>query len=280
MLKRVGLSAAQDFFFLNRWIMRFAGLWLPDSQNPNVQTAYKIYAIFVFVFVNLYFTATEFVSLFYTYKDLSEFIKNINFALTHLMGAVKVVFWYFNGYKMQRIIKVLEEADYYEESGQFKPKELYDDFRILGMKTTIVFFLFAHSTLSASYLPPTFIALKYLFADSWEGLPENLPYYCWMPFAYDTPKLYLLALGYQAGPMFSYAYSIVGMDTLIMNILNFISYHLNLIQRAFLTIAERTLEDPCRSKLTKEEDEMMNREAVKICKHVQVIRRYIFLTLK
>lgn len=83
---------AQDFFEVNRWILRFAGLWRPETGNKLVQKFYTAYAIAIFLFVNLYFTATEFLSLIFTVENEYDLIKNLSFALTHLMGAVKVKF--------------------------------------------------------------------------------------------------------------------------------------------------------------------------------------------
>ncbi|KAL1501294.1 hypothetical protein ABEB36_006641 [Hypothenemus hampei] len=88
---------ALSFFNVNRWMLRCAGLWRPEIKNQYWQRLYTIYGIVVFLFVNLWFTATEFISIFYTMKNQFEFIKNINFFLTHFMGAIKVVFWYFYG---------------------------------------------------------------------------------------------------------------------------------------------------------------------------------------
>lgn len=79
-----------DFFVVNRWILRFAGIWRPDTQNDILQALYTLYVIGIFVFVNLFFTFTEFLSLLYTYGNEYDLIKNVSFALTHLMGAVKV----------------------------------------------------------------------------------------------------------------------------------------------------------------------------------------------
>nr|WJJ63303.1 odorant receptor 3 [Pachyrhinus yasumatsui] len=276
-------SYATDFFFVNRWMLRCAGLWRPESKNERVQFLYKIYAIIVFIFVNLWFTSTEFVSLFYTYKNESEFIKNINFFLTHFMGAVKVIFWYFNGNYLRSIMKSLEDPKLqYENYMHFKPGNLSREYKTIGIKYSLLFLSLAHATLMSSYVPPLITTLKFIKHDrtpnSTMSLPDRLPYYSWMPFPYYTGNMYLLAMAYQAGPMFSYAYSIVGMDTLFMNIMNCIAANVSIIQGAFPTLRER-----CVSRLNNitsnsnpliENKKMMasmDTELKKIIKHLQII---------
>ncbi|XP_060529460.1 odorant receptor 4-like [Cylas formicarius] len=234
---------AEDFFYVNRWILRLAGLWCPENKNPYAQFAYNAYAIVVFLFPNLWFTSTEFVSLFYTYKREDAFIKNINFFLTHFMGAVKVIFWYFRGDCLIRIMKTLEDPDlHYKPFTEYNPGKISKRYKKIGVTYTLSFLALAHATLSSSYIPPIISVTRYMRSDanSTHLLPEKLPYYSWMPFAYNTEKLYLLAVAYQAGPMFSYAYSIVGIDTLFMNIMNNIGSNLTIMQGAFKTLRGRT----------------------------------------
>lgn len=224
----------RDYFLYNRLILRFAGLWQPDHYaTPLQKILYNTYATFTFLFVNVFFTTTEFISLYETRHDLYALIKNINFALTHLMGAVKCCFWFFRHKKLLKIIATLESGD--DASGA----AIMQRYRRKGVVFTLAFFVLAHLTLASSYLPPLVAAVKY---DGNGGFKQNLPYFSWMPFDYSTRGRFLLAMGYQAVPMFSYAYSIVGMDTLFMNMMNFIVAHLVVVQRAFKTIRRRCVE--------------------------------------
>lgn len=83
-------SRRSGFFFVNQWILKIGALWKPDTENVILQTLYTVYAVGTFLFVNVFFTTTEFASLLYTYNNEYDFIKNISFALTHLLGAFKV----------------------------------------------------------------------------------------------------------------------------------------------------------------------------------------------
>ncbi|XP_030767442.1 uncharacterized protein LOC115891179 [Sitophilus oryzae] len=112
---------AKDFFKINRWMLKCAGLWKPDTTNKTIQLLYRVYVIVVFLFVNLWFTSTEFGSLFSTYKDEYPLIKNVNFFLTHFMGAVKVIFWYFKGNCLRKIMQTLEDPKYHYESCKAPP---------------------------------------------------------------------------------------------------------------------------------------------------------------
>lgn len=268
----------KDYFAYNRWILKCAGLWAPDSCSLKIKILYSLYAVFVFLFVNLYFTTTEFISLFDTYKNPYNMIKNINFALTHMMGAAKCVFWFYRGDKLKQLMNILEDSKYkYEDMDDFRPNEILYKYKRKGIVFTVSFFLLAHMTLSSSYIPPIISAVTFDIHGNKTFTPK-LPYFSWIPFNYDTPRRFLLALAYQAGPMFSYAYSIVGMDTLFMNIMNFIVAHLCLIQGAFETTRRRCLgrikgNDLAADRLTNSDDlskEMIN-EMKTIIKHLQTV---------
>lgn len=269
----------RDYFFCNRIILRFAGLWRPDKVGNFQKFLYQCYAIFVFLFVNLFFTTTEFVSLLETRRDLHDLIKNINFALTHLMGAVKCCFWFFRHKKLLTIIATLEsdEFNYEEVQGSFSQIKIMERYKLKGAIFTFAFFALAHMTLTSSYVPPLIATARF---DGNGSFDQKLPYFSWMPFKYDTPGKYLLALGYQAGPMFSYAYSIVGMDTLFMNMMNFIVAHLLVIQGAFKTIRVRCVRrikgrvlrlDGLRD--SEELDVEMMKEMKKTIRHLQTVFR-------
>ncbi|KAJ8927429.1 hypothetical protein NQ314_020099 [Rhamnusium bicolor] len=108
-------------------------------------------------------------------------------------------------------MNILENKELQYDSCQeknFNPGLTSKEYKKLGIRYSILFFLLAHATLTSSYLPPTVTTLLVMFDDgnSKKQLPPKLPYYSWMPFNYDTPGSYLIALGYQAIPMFSYAY--------------------------------------------------------------------------
>ncbi|XP_066259995.1 odorant receptor 2a-like [Euwallacea similis] len=271
---------AQDFFSINRWILRCAGLWRPSSANKYIQICYTLYAILVFAFVNLWFTFTEFVSLFYTFRNEYELIKNVNFFLTHFMGAIKVVFWYFYGNYLIQIMTALEDPQFYYEGYQkYQPSEISQRYKKIGKKYSLTFLLLAHATLTSSYIPPTITTAHFLKSSGNSTmLPNTLPYYSWMPFSYHTGLKYLLAMAYQAGPMFNYAYSIVGMDSLFINIINCITGNVVIIQGAFCTVRERCLVQrgivAPRHQPIQENIILMNSmkmELLKIVKHLQTI---------
>lgn len=80
--------------------------------------------------------------------------------------------------------------------------------------------------------------------------------------------------------MFSYAYSIVGMDTLFMNIMNCVAGNVTIIQGSFLTLRERCVNCSDMVALTHDninENEVlmssMKTEMKKIMKHLQITFR-------
>ncbi|KAJ8969045.1 hypothetical protein NQ314_001945 [Rhamnusium bicolor] len=93
------------------------------------------------------------------------------------------------------------------EENNFFPGQVSRSYKATVIKCTLLCFLLPHFTLFSSYIPPTIAALAYMTnGNASSQLPQNLPYYSWVPFKFDTGCSYLIALGYQAGPMFSYGY--------------------------------------------------------------------------
>ncbi|CAH0559575.1 unnamed protein product [Brassicogethes aeneus] len=267
-----GFQSKSDFFFFNRWILKIAGLWLPENKTWYVQLIYKIYALTIFISIYCFFVMTQFISLLDTYSDLNDLIKNLSFCLTDLLTSGKVVFWYFNIRKLQSIIQRLDDDLLkYERCEDFDPEEVFYNYKMIGVKATGTFMGLGILTYFASVVPPILSALKVLITNG-EFEPQPLIYYAWTPFNYDTPKMYLIAIIYQGICMMSKLYNIVGLDTFIMNLMNFIAYHFTLIQQAFLTITERKLQRRVYLKnLTPEEHKIMDKEMKEMCKLVQKI---------
>lgn len=88
-LSKMSAHYVSDFFIINQWVLKLGALWGPDNDNI-LKKLYNLYAIGTTLFVNLFFTTTEFVSFADTYGNEYDLIKNISFALTHLLGAMKV----------------------------------------------------------------------------------------------------------------------------------------------------------------------------------------------
>lgn len=78
--------------------------------------------------------------------------------------------------------------------------------------------------------------------------------------------------------MFSYAYSIVGMDSLFMNIMNCIAGNVTIIQGAFKTIRERALPGQSKNVLRESKADMkvLRAELRKIVNHLQTIFKYAY----
>lgn len=274
----------KDHFILNRWILRGAGLWAPETKSKIISIGFKCYAVIVFLFVNLFFTSTEFISIKDTYKDLNMLIKNLSFALTHLLGAIKVLFWYYRNKELKKLMNILESEElHYESKDDFQPAEIFRKAKRTGIKYTFTFYMMAHLTVSSSYIPSivtTFTNPNYI--ENEQGnltFYQPMPYFSWIPFKIDTPKAYLYALAYQMCPVLSYAYSIVGMDTLFMNILNLTGAHMSVLKGAFRSIRARCVEKmenmQLRFKDEKSEkillDNMMANEYKRSVKHIQTI---------
>ncbi|CAH0559635.1 unnamed protein product [Brassicogethes aeneus] len=272
MHQNTGFQSKSDFFFFNRWILKIAGLWLPENKTWYIQLIYKIYALTIFISIYCFFVMTEFISLLDTYSDLNDLIKNLSFCLTDLLTTGKVVFWYFNIRKLQSIIRRLEEDQLkYERCEGFDPEEIFYSYKIFGVKATGTFLGLGVLTFSGLFVPPILSTLKVLLTND-EFKPPLLPNSSWIPFNYDTPKMYLIALIYQAISMILRVINVVALDSFIMNLMNFIAYHFTLIQQAFLKITQRKLQRRIYlQSLTPQEHTIMDKEIKEMCKQVQKI---------
>ncbi|CAH0553877.1 unnamed protein product [Brassicogethes aeneus] len=243
MFKNNGFQSKNDFFFFNRWILKIAGLWLPDSKNWYVQFVYKLYAFTELISVYCIFVISEFISLFYNHShDLNGFMKNLSFGLTDLLASGKVVFWYVNRDKLRGIIRRLEEDQLkYERCEDFNPEDMFYRYKIFGVKTVGTYLGFSYLVILLSFAPPILSTLKVLITNE-KFEPDPLPYNPEFPFNYDTPKMYLVALLFQGTTMFSRVQNIIGLDSLIINLMNFMAYHFTLLQQAFLKITQRKLQ--------------------------------------
>ncbi|KAJ8936708.1 hypothetical protein NQ318_020320 [Aromia moschata] len=101
---------AEDYFFLNRWILRCVGIWPLDNRNRTVERLYKAYSITMFLYFAIY-EAADVVSLFYMYKNEDAFIKSLSMVATHLLGGLKgICFRHFSD-KILDMIRTLESND-------------------------------------------------------------------------------------------------------------------------------------------------------------------------
>lgn len=100
---------------------------MPDTKSKIAIFFFRVYAAIVFLFVNVWFTSTEFISIKDTKHDWELLIKNINFALTHMMGAFKCVFWFVRGNRLVNIIvRLQDERWHYEAVEDFNPGAITD----------------------------------------------------------------------------------------------------------------------------------------------------------
>ncbi|XP_028140849.2 uncharacterized protein LOC114334908 [Diabrotica virgifera virgifera] len=163
----------------------------------------------------------------------------------------------------------------------FYPGRISQEYELLGRKCTCIFLSVATIGILASYVPPTLVALQYDENDPDSYIPDYMPYRAWMPFKIDvSTKSYLLAVLYEAIPLYSFAYSIIATDCLFINIINNITMHLRTIRGAMTSIRERTVKKINGPDLTpdglynsKELNEKMKQEMNKIIQHLQEVYR-------
>ncbi|XP_072384244.1 odorant receptor 2a-like [Diabrotica undecimpunctata] len=205
-------------------------------------------------------------------------------ALTHMLGLVKVSFIFFYRDDLIRIMKTLSNQKLRYEcclEKDFFPGRISHEYELFGRKCIFIFLSVATIGILASYVPPTLVALQYDENNPESYIPDYMPYRAWMPFKIDaSTKTYLLAVLYEAIPLYSFAYSIIATDCLFINIINYITMHLKTIRGAMTSIRERTVKKINGPDLTpdglynsRELNEKMKQEMNKIIQHLQEVYR-------
>ncbi|GJQ85224.1 hypothetical protein Trydic_g13064 [Trypoxylus dichotomus] len=216
--------------------------------------------------------------------DFSIVMEVFNVGVTILLSGAKTTFWLVNGEKIKLIMYRLESSVFHcEEVDDFKPEFTVNQAKNSGVNYAFLLLLFSHLVLGLGYIPAICIALWYRIND----LPitnvktfETLPYYIHIPFEHDTALKYVLACLSQCIPMYLYVNAFIGVDSLFMNLMNFIATHMFILQGAFRTMRKRCVRKIRGNDLAPDglhnSDELegfMMEEMKKCIQHLQILLR-------
>ena len=283
-----------DYFVVSRTFLTIGGLWPAKTTSPLRSRLYKFYQVFAFVFCIIICIPSFVIIVLDKNKNVIEIIKDFNMGVTIILASVKFLFWHIRGNHVMEIMENIESDEFhYENVENFNPGlEIYKAKRI-WIYYGVTFFMLGQLTLYTAYVPSCILAFKYM--NRGESIVNvtafmRLPFDSYIPFEYhSTPERYLWAVLYQYIPYGMYGFNLIGMDTLFMNLLNFVTTHLQNLKGAFLTIRERCLLKKTSSTdladdglyNSPEMESYMSLEAKKCFKHLQVILWYvIFRDLK
>ncbi|KAF5302817.1 hypothetical protein FQA39_LY01997 [Lamprigera yunnana] len=268
---------------------RVAGLWVPDQGESTLLSCfYWIYNITINGFSLGFFMPSEFLSFGRSSHHLEDAIKNASVAVTHLLAGVKVMVWLSRRKLILEMIHVLEiQALQYEGINDFQPTETLKREKRTKNITTLGFLGLANSVSITAFFGAMAILLtdydKYevYTVDSFNATTyeytQQLPYWCWMPFNYDSSKVrFFWGIMYTCFTPFQQAWTIAGIDTLFTALVSNIGTQLTILRGAFKTIRPRSLrklnltdapvlhDSPALSK-------QMTKEMNKCVKHLQLI---------
>ena len=273
---------------VNRVFLTIGGLWPPKTNSLLRRRLYQFFQVFTFVFCIIIYIPSFFITTVDKNKSIIDIIKDFNLGLTAILASVKLSFWLVRGNHVMEVMENIESDEFhYENVENFNPGLEIHKAKRIGIYYGVTFCMLAHLTLYTAYVPVCIQAFKYLSrGESIVNVTTftKLPYDTYIPFEFhSTPGRYLWAALYQYIPLGLYSFNLIGMDTLFMNLLNFVATHLQILKGAFLTIRKRCLlkktlsydvsENGLRN--SPEMEYLMSFEMKKCVKHLQSILRYI-----
>lgn len=215
----------EDFFDANIWLLKLAGLWVPDrGENFYWKCWYWCFNIIVNGYSIGIFMPSEFLAFGRSRRTLDDAIKNASVAVTHLLAGIKVIIWLRRRKEILHMIDVLEQkGSEYEAINDFRPAEIIKEEKSTKNFTTAAFLMLALSVSITAFSGAMAIYLtdydKYV---EYSINPDNtttyrytqkLPYWAWIPFKYDSSRArFLMVIFYTCFAPFQQAWVIVGMN--------------------------------------------------------------------
>ncbi|KAK9738259.1 7tm Odorant receptor [Popillia japonica] len=170
-----------------------------------------------------------------------------------------------------------------EKIDDFDPESMLKRAKRSGIKYACLLLFFSHLVLGLGYIPVMSLACWYYFNNlqiSNVQTFKTLPYYTHIPVDHDTPLKYIFACLLQCVPMYLYVNAFVGVDSLFMNLMNFIATRMLILQGAFRTMRKRCLKKIIGNDLTPdnlhnsdEMEEYMMSDMKKCIQHLQLLLR-------
>ena len=236
----------KDYFVFNRFLLICGGMWQFENISQLKYYGYKLYQAIVFIFCVIICIPCLFIDTMLSKEHIIHIITNLNLGFSVLVGVMKYLLGLLRHKYITKIMDVMESNEFhYENVGDFNPGSRMRRAKKIGVIYGLTLYLLTHLTLGSGFIPAYILCFKYMIQQKSivnVTIFSKLPYHSYTPFEYRTaPSQYLLALLLQSIPLYMYAHSIIGMDGLFMNMLNFTTTHLTVLKDAFVTLKERAL---------------------------------------
>lgn len=236
----------KDYFVFNRFLLICGGMWHFEGISQLKYYGYKFYQVIVFIFCIIICVPCLLIDAAISEEHIIHIITNLNLALSVVVGVMKYLLWLFRHESITKIMDTMESNEFhYENIDDFNPGSRMRRAKKIGIFYGLTLYVLTHLTLGSCIIPAYVLCFKYMIQQKSIAnvtIFSKLPYHSYTPFEYQTtPSKYLLALLLQSIPLYMYAHSIIGMDGLFMNMLNFTTTHLIVLKGAFITIKKRAL---------------------------------------
>lgn len=277
-------SYTPNFFHVNATFLKHGAVWSPKDQTQRFYNVYKIYQAIV-LFLTLGLSSYSVVlGIIIHRKNFAILIEVLSVSFTIFLAAVKTSFWLIKGEKIKMIMNRLETDTFdCEKIDDFDPESMLKRAKRSGIKYACLLLFFSHLVLGLGYIPVMSLACWYYFNNlqiSNVQTFKTLPYYTHIPVDHDTPLKYIFACLLQCVPMYLYVNAFVGVDSLFMNLMNFIATRMLILQGAFRTMRKRCLKKIIGNDLTPdnlhnsdEMEEYMMSDMKKCIQHLQLLLR-------
>lgn len=176
-------------------------------------------------------------------NNILVFAKLMGFALSHLMGVVKIWIWFSKREKIDHIINLVEKGDVFQHDNMDKNQLNSLTNRAIKISRFVTWTDFLLGT--ALPINATIIAWRtpVVFYDHPDRnitmALRKLPYETWYPLDALTMPYYPFAFFYQVFSIFIFACDITTLDTLYVGLIIHVTNQINILKLALISLRDR-----------------------------------------
>lgn len=205
----------ENLFSVNKVLLDTGGLIFKNKSSTRLKKNLILcYSCFCIIYCQIIYTPAECFMFTHTHKNKDKFIEHVGMVLTHTLGTMKVLLWYYKNDVITGILNTLQSDEFlYESYKKFNPSEIARRIKRISDTINLVFFVLA-SLVPTFKLMPSVVELYNTenseFINGSAICKDLLPYYSWIPFPSSTKISCAFAMVFQYIPMTIYAFQIVG----------------------------------------------------------------------
>nr|XP_023021624.1 uncharacterized protein LOC111509994 [Leptinotarsa decemlineata] len=185
------LGYPSNFFYTNEVIRKISGIWLPGNKHRFIlRVLYFLYVSFLYG-TGLALFICEFLIFHETVKGISKFVSHIGMLFTHVVGILKMSILIFGRKKIQRIMNVLQDENYfYPPLGDSQPGSWVVKEKLMSSGFSILVFVLYTFVGVSAHISSIITINKEVKGDTFIGTNKTcydyMPYYLHIPFSTET----------------------------------------------------------------------------------------------